>query len=35
MRTASKIDGNLDVHYVKRSFNTDGVCFFRVSSSVK
>lgn len=27
MRTAPKIDGSLGVHYVKRSFNTDGVCF--------
>ena len=27
VRTAPKIDGTLDVHHVKRSFNADGVCF--------
>ena len=27
VRTALKINATLDVHYVKRSFNTDTVCF--------
>ena len=30
IKVASYIQGTLDTHYVKRSFNSNGVCIFRI-----